>query len=34
VCSYYEYAPTISKEELESWPTEMGPYTTGYKNKK
>lgn len=30
LCGDYEYAPTISKEELDSWPTEMGPYVTGY----
>lgn len=30
LCDDYEYAPTTSEEELNSWPTEMGPYVTGY----
>lgn len=30
LCDDYEYAPTIPKEEVENWPTEMGPYVTGY----
>lgn len=32
-CEFYQYAPTTSEEELKSWPTDMGPYVTGYGNK-
>ena len=30
LCDDYEFAPTIPKEEVDNWPTEMGPYVTGY----
>ena len=30
LCDDYEYAPVITEDEKRNWPTEMGPYVTGY----
>ena len=33
-CEDYQYAPIITEEEKKNWPTEMGPYVTGYGRRK
>lgn len=33
-CDEYEGVPFISEEEKKTWPTEMGPYVTGYGNRR
>lgn len=29
-CNDYQHSPIITEEEKKTWPTEMGPYVTGY----